>query len=104
MSQMESIREWFGNNPPDFIQFPQVDKDSYGLEEWIEVPTAVFRWTDKSLQKWLDLKFNSGFGTQQVPSFHAWNEDRVYYVVEYDGSTRLDWAPRNPDWKASNYD
>lgn len=91
-----TIRQWFGDNPPDFIRFPAVGEGDYGLDDWIGVPTHVFMWESPIMQNWLDLPFDDGFGSQGVPSFFAWTKDRVYYVWEYDGATSLAWVPRNP--------
>ena len=90
-----TIRKWFDDQPPLLIKFPNVTKDNYGLEDWIGVPTIVYRWEDPLIQPWLDLPFDDGFGTAAVPTFHAWTKDRVYYVWEYDGSTSLAWVPRD---------
>ena len=91
-----TIRKWFGNHPPELIKFPKVDKNDYGLVDWIGVPTSRHYWDDPVIQAWLDLSFDNGYGSQGVPSFFAWTADKVYYVWEYDGCTSLQWVPRHP--------
>ena len=44
----------------------------------------------------LDYEYDSGFGGQDCHDFMAWTETRVFFVYEYDGSTRVDSMPRNP--------
>jgi len=78
---MATIRQWFDDKKsPDFIQFPKVEEDSYGMEQWYGVPTLPLEWEDPIVQPWLNLEFDDGFGSQEVPSFFAWTCDKVYYV------------------------
>ena len=44
----------------------------------------------------LNYEYDDGYGTQDCHDFWAWTETRVFFVHEYDGSTSIAWAPRNP--------
>ena len=44
----------------------------------------------------LDVKFDSGFGCSEGPSFIAWSDNWVYFCYEYDGSECIMAVPRNP--------
>jgi hypothetical protein len=40
--------------------------------------------------------FYGGFGSPSCPAVYIWTNQRVIWVTQYDGSTRLSSAPRNP--------
>lgn len=44
----------------------------------------------------LNTEFDSGFGGTEGEPFTAWGEKYVYFPVQYDGSERVGFAPRNP--------
>lgn len=44
----------------------------------------------------LNYDYSDGFGGQDCHDIWAWTETRVLFVHEYDGSTRIASAPRNP--------
>lgn len=44
----------------------------------------------------LDYSYDSGYGSQDCHDINIWTADKVYYIHEYDGSTSLDYQPRNP--------
>lgn len=50
----------------------------------------------KDAKKWLDYDFNDGFGLGDCHAVYVWTNERIFFVREYDGSTRLGWLPRNP--------
>ena len=43
-----------------------------------------------------DWSFFGGFGCPRCYAAYIWTNKRVLWVTEYDGSTSLDSAPRNP--------
>ena len=47
----------------------------------------------------LDYEYARGFGLPDCHAIYAWTPRWVIWVAEYDGSTRLDAAPRNPTAK-----
>lgn len=97
MNRNATIRKWFESAPekPSVFSIPETNKDIYGLENWANLPHGTWNFSDVP-DSVLDQEFYSGYGCQQVPRFHAWSENYVYYVHEYDGSTMLSWVPRNP--------
>ena len=44
----------------------------------------------------VDLDYDNGYGGADCYPLYAWTASRVFFVHEYDGSTGLCWAPRNP--------
>lgn len=92
-----TLREWFGGKNIGSIMF--LTEGSWNNFEDDE------RWSDilyhrvmtiAEAEKWLDFKFNTGFGGQDVPDFNAWSPTHVYYVHEYDGAVSMHSALRNP--------
>ena len=45
------------------------------------------------MQGW---SYDCGYGAPECYATYAWTEKRVIWVTQYDGSTSLDSAPRNP--------
>lgn len=45
------------------------------------------------MQSW---QFIGGYGSPDCYAVHIWTNTRVFWVTQYDGSTGLDSAPRNP--------
>lgn len=46
------------------------------------------------MSKW---SFDGGYGAPDCYAIFAWSNLRVFWVTQYDGSTSLDSAPRNPE-------
>jgi len=44
----------------------------------------------------LDEDFDSGYGGADCYPFYAYTDSWIFFVSEYDGSTRLSRVPRNP--------
>lgn len=44
----------------------------------------------------LDYTYDTGYGGQDCHSIYAWTPTRILFVGEYDGSTWIEWRPRNP--------
>jgi len=44
----------------------------------------------------VDQGFDCGYGGADCFPLYAWTASRVFFVHEYDGATRLTWAPRHP--------
>jgi hypothetical protein len=40
----------------------------------------------------LDTEFVDGYGSPQAPKIIAKDKDKIYFPVQYDGSTWLDWV------------
>ncbi len=45
------------------------------------------------MQSW---SFRGGYGAPECPATYIWTDRRILWVTQYDGSTGLDSAPRNP--------
>ena len=41
--------------------------------------------------------YEGGYGSPDCHAVYIWTKTRVYWVTQYDGSTSLDSAPRNPE-------
>ena len=41
-------------------------------------------------------RFNGGFGSPDCYATFVWTNKRIFFVTQYDGSTVLDWIPRDP--------
>ncbi len=44
----------------------------------------------------LDYEFNAGFGSPECHPIYAWTQRKVLFILEWDGSTGVLAAPRNP--------
>jgi len=40
----------------------------------------------------LDAEFSTGYGSPEMPRFVAKDDKRIYFPVQYDGSTHVDWV------------
>lgn len=87
---------------PTVFFMPETKKTEFGLGDWADLPHGPFAMRDVP-DSILDKEFDSGYGSQQVPSFMAWSPNYVYFVHEYDGSTRLDWVERHPPDLTDNH-
>jgi hypothetical protein len=47
----------------------------------------------KYMQGW---RFGGGYGAPECYATYIWTNKRIIWVTQYDGSTGLDSAPRNP--------
>ena len=90
-----TLKEWFKGTNIQWIKFFEDPWLFYGEHQWQNVPYGVVL-NMKDAEPYLNIAFDSGFGSQQVPNFNAWSEDTVYFVHEYDGSSSLASAERFP--------
>lgn len=74
--------------------------DGYGEPRAHNVPKAkrfIILTLDEAaplMQKW---SFYSGYGAPDCYATYIWTNQRIIWVTQYDGSTTLDSAPRNPE-------
>lgn len=54
----------------------------------------VMSW--EQAKQYLDYSYDTGFGASECNAIYAWTKTKVMFVVEYDGSTRVESVPRNP--------
>lgn len=52
---------------------------------------------DEAQQYMNGWSFYGGFGAPDCYATYIWTTERVMWVTQYDGSTRLNSAPRHPD-------
>ena len=74
---------WNGYEEPDPVPVPH---------ELFDEPLKL----EDAKQYMRGWSFYSGFGSPQSYAVYIWTNRRIIWVTQYDGSTRLDSAPRNP--------
>ena len=52
----------------------------------------------KNVIDYFDYDFDSGYGGQECHSFYIYTDNDVFFIWEYDGSTRISSVPRNPNY------
>lgn len=75
--------DWDGNT---IVDNPPVPRNKRG----IILPIKEAR---KYMAGW---EFDGGYGSPECYATYIWTNQRVIWVTQYDGATRLDSAPRNP--------
>ncbi len=53
--------------------------------------------TPEQASKYLSYEYVSSYGAPKCHSVYVWTDTRIYFIVDYDGSTHLDSVPRNPE-------
>ena len=69
--------------------------NKYSGEDEPEANENIVLSREVGLEK-LDQEYDSGFGGADCYPMYAWSATRVYFINEYDGSTGLNWVPRQP--------
>lgn len=93
--QERTLREWFKGTGVHSIRFIEIPNSWNDESKWTGLPTGQTLGI-ADVEKWLDIGFNSGFGSRDCPTLYAWSDTEVFYIYEYDGSTSLQSCPRNP--------
>lgn len=44
----------------------------------------------------LDYDFDDSYGAPGCNAIYVWTTNRVLFISQYDGSTNIEWVPRNP--------
>ncbi len=87
------------NEVVEAIVFGKYGWDGYSEPENPPVPEnkqgVVLTWAEAVpfMQSWT---FNGGYGAPQCYAVNIWTNKRVLWVTQYDGSTSLSDAARNP--------
>lgn len=68
------------------------ERDDKGLPR--AVWNTAYPWA--ALRPFLDYQYDTGYGGMDCHSIVAWTASQVIFVHEYDGSTSVVSAPRNP--------
>lgn len=79
-----------GNMGWSDYQLESIPEESQNKKHW----NKVLSWKDA--EKLVDYTFDDGYGAPGCQAITAWTKDRVIFVKQYDGSTRINWVPRNP--------
>ena len=101
---MANLREWVLNATKDEqiigVVIGQMGWGNYGLENLPEIcqdesnQGKLMDWT--TAERLLDYEFSDGYGSPGCQAITVWTDSKVMFVVQYDGSTSLNWVPRNP--------
>ncbi len=60
------------------------------------VKRGVLLTADAAKPYMVGWSFSGGYGAPHCYAVHVWTNQRVLWVTQYDGSTRLNSAPRHP--------
>ena len=72
------------------------DYGSHAVPGYEDMPKGkVLAWEEA--KRWLSYEFYAGYGAPSCQAIYAWTKGRVIYTWQYDGSTHIGWAPRNPE-------
>lgn len=69
-------------------------KDPRDTPELLVSIGKILLWKD--MRHLLDYPYNDGFGSMDCHDIVAWTPTKVIYIHEYDGSTSINYIPRNP--------
>ena len=69
------------------------NKDNIPLYD-VQPKGKVLSW--KEAAPFLDYEHDCGYGAPECNAVYVWTETKVYFVVQYDGSTGFSWVPRDP--------
>lgn len=75
------------------------ESDGYGAPAEPFVPLdkrGIILTADEAQQYMHGWAFDGGYGSPDCYAVTIWTNLRIGWVTQYDGSTRLDFAPRNP--------
>lgn len=101
------LREEFNESPDgpgDWIVAISNDSEwgDYKMDEWRDIEwqgrpaLPFFGPISECPAEVLDLEYGTGFGSPSRPMWRLWSTNFVLFGTEYDGSTGLDYLPRNP--------
>jgi hypothetical protein len=91
----QDILESAGDEPIEAIVLGDGGWGDYKMGQWGEYPKfRVLSWEEAL--PFLDREYFTGYGAPNCPAIYAWTPKRVIWVTQYDGSTSLSSAPRNP--------
>jgi len=71
-------------------------EQSWGMEdEFPDFPIGKVISLEEA-KKYLSYKYDTGFGSPELPALYAWTDTRVILINVYDGATSFKSVPRNP--------
>lgn len=81
---------WSGYNEPNPAPVP---KEYIGK-------TLTLKEAEPFMEGW---SFYGGYGSPDCYATNIWTNRRVFFIMQYDGSTNLDWLARNPPSPSEEY-
>lgn len=100
---MANLVKWIieaaAGEPVEAVVIGEMGWGYYGSEDvpgYADQPRGVVLTWDEA-RPFIDYVFNSDYGYPGCNAINAWTASRVIFVVQYDGSTRCTWVPRNPE-------
>lgn len=97
---MGNIRKWLETavteygEPIEAIVVGRHDNRRYDEKSELDDENIVLA-PELGLKK-LDEEYDNGYGGADCFPMYAWTKSRVFFIGEYNGSTGLNWVPRNP--------
>ena len=101
MSERANLAKWIedavGDEPIDAVVIgPEQGHDYRDPTELRQGQKLGVRLAWPEAKPMLDYEFYSGYGSADCNPITLWTRTRVFFIAEYDGSTRLVSVPRNP--------
>lgn len=79
------------------------DEEAYGFGEDEGKSRKPIPWALKEtpidwnqVESYLDYNYSSGYGSPDCHAIYAYTANKIIFVSTYDGSTSVEWIPRNP--------
>ena len=100
MSAWDDLQKFLNDGEElEAIVFGEYGWGGYGEDE-VFVPSdkqGVILTPEESRPLMNGWEIYGGYGSPDCYAIYAWTNKRVIWVTQYDGSTSLDSAPRNPE-------
>ena len=71
------------------------DYESEEIQSYKKYPKNKLLSWEEALP-FISYEFCSGYGAPGCQAITAWTKSKVIFVSQYDGSTRIEFVPRNP--------
>jgi len=98
MTFATDIEEAAEGEPIEAIVIGEMGWEGYGDDDRHAPGLArkgeILRWAEA--RPLLDYEYDRGFGAPDCQAIRAWTENKVIWVTQYDGSTSVNSALRNP--------
>lgn len=92
------IEELAGGELVEAVVIGEMGWGDYGKERvpnYAEQPKGVLLSWEEA-KRWLNYDFSDGYGAPECNAVFVWTTNKVMWVTQYDGSTCMNSAPRNP--------
>jgi hypothetical protein len=99
---MSTLKDWIlsiaGGETIESVVIGEMGWHDYGKEfvpQYDECPKGeLLTW--EQAEPFLSYDFDSGYGAPGCQAVYVWTATKVMYVVQYDGSTNMNYVPRHP--------